>query len=72
MQQFADRFTDPFLRRAFPLLEYSIPEGPLLLHLVKHANRYNGNIAWPVGASLQFARSIEKRYQDLGGEIQYR
>jgi phytoene dehydrogenase-like protein len=72
MQQFADRFTDPFLRRAFPLLEYSLPWMPFIIHLAKHASGYTKDIAWPVGGALEFALSIEKRYTELGGEIHYR
>ena len=72
MRQFAGRFSDPFLQRAFPLLEYSFPDAPFFLHLVKHAYACRGDIAWPVGGSLQFARSIEQRYRDLGGEIHYK
>ncbi len=71
MQQYAQRFSDPFLRQAFPLLEYSWPEAPLMLHLAKHAYGYMGGVRWPVGGALDFARSIEKRYKDLGGEVHY-
>ena len=72
MAQFAGRFTDPFLRRAFPLLEYSNPAVPVLIHFEKHGYGLPGDIAWPAGGSLAFARSIEKRYRDLGGEVDYR
>jgi len=72
MQQYGNRFSDPFLKRAFPLLEYSLPELPFLLHLAKHANGYTKAIQWPVGGSVAFARSIEKRYLELGGETHYR
>jgi phytoene dehydrogenase-like protein len=72
MEQFARKFTDPFLRQGFPLMEYSIPEVPFFLHLVKHGYGYNGAIAWPVGASLEFASSMEKRYKELGGEVSYK
>lgn len=72
MQQFADRFTDPFLKKAFPLLEYSIPNLPFFLHLAKHGYGYNKDIAWPVGGALEFAGSIEKRYKELGGEVHYK
>lgn len=72
MEQFARRFTDPFLRRAFALLEYSNPSVPVLIHFQKHAYGLAGDIAWPAGGSLAFARSIEKRYRDLGGEVDYR
>ena len=72
MQAYADRFSDPFLRRAFSLLEYSVTDIPFILHLAKHAHGSRGDIAWPVGGSLAFARSLEQRYLDLGGEISYR
>ncbi len=72
MQQYAERFTDPFLRLAFPLLEYSIPEVPMIVHLAKHAYGRTNALQWPVGGSLEFARSIEKRYKELGGTVHYR
>jgi phytoene dehydrogenase-like protein len=72
MQQYGDRFFDPFLKRAFPLLEYSLPEIPFLLHLAKHANGSTKAIQWPVGGSREFSRSIEKRYRELGGETHYK
>ncbi len=72
MQQYAERFSDPFLRRAFALLEYSILEVPMIVHLAKHAYGCTGALQWPAGGSLEFARSLEKRYQELGGEIHYR
>ncbi|RPJ11160.1 MAG: NAD(P)/FAD-dependent oxidoreductase [Deltaproteobacteria bacterium] len=72
MQQFAERFIDPFLRRAFPLLVYSAPSTPMAPHLMRHAYGINNALQWPVGGALEFARSIEKRYKDLGGKIHYR
>jgi phytoene dehydrogenase-like protein len=72
MKKFAGRFSDPFLSKAFPLLVYSAPDTPMFLHLVRHAYGLDGALQWPVGGSLGIARSMEKRYQDLGGTIQYR
>jgi phytoene dehydrogenase-like protein len=72
MQQFAERFSDPFLKRAFPLLVYSAPSVPVAMHLVRHAYGINMALQWPVGGALEFARSIEKRYKDLGGTVHYR
>jgi len=72
MRDFGDRFSNQFLRRTVPLLEYSLPDAPAYLHMVKHAYGYKGAIAWPVGASIDFAQSIEKRYRELGGEIHYK
>jgi len=71
MEDFSRRFTSPFLRRAFPLLEYSNPALPVFLHLQKHAYGLAGDIAWPVGGSLPFALSIERRYRELGGVAHY-
>ncbi len=71
MKDFAQRFSDPFLRKAFPLLEYSLPQAPFFLHLIKHAYGYRKSLAWPVGGAMEFAYSIEKRYIELGGEVHY-
>jgi phytoene dehydrogenase-like protein len=72
MRRYAERFNDAFLARAFRLLEYSIPEIPLMLHLSKHAYGLQGDIAWPVGGSLEFAKSMEQRYLELGGVVHYK
>jgi phytoene dehydrogenase-like protein len=71
MEKFGRRFTDPFLRRAFPLLIYSMPEISLMVHLIRHAYGANDAVQWPVGGALRFAVSIEKRYKELHGEIEY-
>jgi phytoene dehydrogenase-like protein len=72
MKKFAERFSDPFLRRAFPLLVYSAPDTPMFLHLVRHALAVKGALQWPVGGAREFARSMEERYLSLGGTISYR
>ena len=69
MAQYGERFSDPFMRRAMPLLVYSNPEIPLLIHLVRHAYGISGALQWPAGGALAFAQSIAKRYTDLGGTI---
>ena len=45
MSDYAGRFNDPFLRQAFPLLEYPLPQVPVAIHLAKHAGGYKGDIA---------------------------
>ena len=72
MADFAKRFSDPFLQKAFPLLEYSMPFLPFAIHLSKHACGLKRDIAWPIGASSGFSDSMAKRYQDLGGEMHCR
>lgn len=72
MADFAQRFSDPFLREAFPLLEYSLPDCPFAVHLAKHAAGHRKDIAWPIGAGRAFAGSIADYYEALGGKIHYR
>ncbi len=71
MQQFADKFTDPFLKKAFSLLVYSMPSVVIMLHLVRHAYGISKNIQWPAGGALEFSKSMAKRYQELGGSLHH-
>jgi phytoene dehydrogenase-like protein len=70
--QFGHRFRNPFLREAFSVLTSDISSSPsfgLLQQIVWYGQGVTG---YPVGGSLEFARAIERRYVDLGGEIHYR
>jgi phytoene dehydrogenase-like protein len=71
MQDFAMRFSDPFLRQAFPLI-HGFPSFPMAGHLANLAGWHSHNAGWPAGGSLPLSRAIERRYLDLGGEIHYR
>jgi phytoene dehydrogenase-like protein len=72
MRTFADRFSDPFLRKAFSQLVYSNPDGPLFFHFMRHVGGMNGDIQWPVGGAAELAKSVEARYLALGGKVRYR
>jgi phytoene dehydrogenase-like protein len=72
MQDYATRFSDPFLREVFPLIIEDIPDTPMTGVLIILAYLHAKNNGWPMGGSLEFARAIEKRYRDLGGKVQYR
>jgi phytoene dehydrogenase-like protein len=73
MHTFADKFSDPLLRRAFRNIFFQDHEGfPLLPYLFNMACAYNGNAGFPQGGSLGLSRSIEDRYTSLGGVISYR
>jgi phytoene dehydrogenase-like protein len=72
MQSFATRFKDPFLRKAFTQILHDIPDYPMSLVIMPLAYCHIRNNGWPIGGSLEFARAIEKRYLDLGGEIRYK
>ncbi len=69
--EFAARFKDPFLRRAVAQM-FSWEEAPVMMGMMLLAYMHNGNAGFPTGASLEFARAVEKRYLDLGGEIYYK
>lgn len=72
MQRYAERFSDPFLRRVFPMLQYDSPQTPVGAHLNMLAGCQRRFFGWPAGGSLAFAQAIERRYLDLGGDIVYR
>ncbi len=69
--QFAHRFKDPFLQRAIAQM-FSWEEAPVMMGMSLLAAMHNGNAGFPVGGSLAFARAIEQRYLELGGEIYYK
>ncbi len=70
-QDFAARFKDPFLRRAIPQM-FAWPEIPMMAGLSLLAYMHRRNAGFPAGGSLEFARAIERRYLELGGEIHYK
>jgi len=72
LEQYAERFQDPFLRRALPMIQYDFPDVPVLIALTFLAGCSTRNFGWPAGGALEFARSIERRYLDLGGQVRYR
>lgn len=71
MKNVAERFSDPFLQRAFPLLVYSLPDSPAVAHIMRHASGCQGDLAWPVGGCLSFIDGIVKKYKELGGKIDF-
>jgi phytoene dehydrogenase-like protein len=70
VQDFAARFSDPFLRRAFSDVFY-LPDLPMIALVVTLAWMHMGDAGYPIGGSLEFARAIERRYLGLGGQIHY-
>jgi phytoene dehydrogenase-like protein len=70
VRQFAEDLDNPFLREALPLA-FDLPEFPMIAMMMTLAWMHNGAAGYPIGGSLPFARAIERRYLDLGGEIEY-
>jgi phytoene dehydrogenase-like protein len=73
IQDFAQRFKNPFLRQAFLYIVnlQNRPDFPLLGILQVLAWMDQKTAGYPVGGSLEFARSLGRRYLALGGEIHY-
>jgi phytoene dehydrogenase-like protein len=71
-QDFANRFSDPFLREAFPLFFGDLADMPMMFMLMTLAWTHLKSAGYPIGGSSEFAQAIEQRYLDLGGEIHYR
>jgi phytoene dehydrogenase-like protein len=71
IQDFAAEFTDPFLRRVFPLM-FNLPDFPMMAVLFTLAWYSQKSAGYPEGGSLEFSRAIERRYRNLGGELYYR
>jgi phytoene dehydrogenase-like protein len=69
MSQFADRFKTPFLRQIFShLWQPEMTVISLLFFLAYISHQMNG---FPIGGSLAMALAVEKRYRELGGEVNY-
>jgi len=72
LEQYAGRFSDPFLRRAFPMIQYDFPDMPVLVALMFIAGCHTRYLGWPAGGALEFAQSIARRYGELGGQLHTR
>ncbi|MCW4000654.1 MAG: NAD(P)/FAD-dependent oxidoreductase [Candidatus Bathyarchaeota archaeon] len=71
IKDYAEQFTDPFLRKAFPTIQYDILEVPVLVPLIFLSVQSHGDGGWPIGGSNMLSSNIERRYLELGGEVTY-
>jgi phytoene dehydrogenase-like protein len=69
-KSFGARFKSRFLQRAVAQM-FSWEEAPVMMGMFLLAYLHNRNAGFPVGASLEFARALERRFLELGGEIHY-
>jgi phytoene dehydrogenase-like protein len=70
VKKFATRFKDPFMRTIWASM-FDLPDFPLIGLITTMAWQNKKDAGYPIGGSLPFSKSIEKRYKDLGGEIHY-
>lgn len=71
LERFAERFSDPFLRRAFPTVVYDWPGQTMLMALYFMGRASVGDLGWPEGGAQAFSQAIADRLVSLGGEIRY-
>jgi phytoene dehydrogenase-like protein len=71
LKDYAQDFSDPFLRKAFPTIQYDIDGVPVIVPIIFLSTLSEGDAGWPVGGAAAFSRNIEKRYLELGGEAKY-
>ncbi len=62
LKDYAEKFKDPFLRKAFATIQYDLPEAPVVIALIFLATLNNGDGGWPIGGSMALSRNIEQRY----------
>lgn len=67
--EFAGPFQDPFLRRALPSI--FAPDAAMSSFFFFLPGLEHGDCGVPEGGSLEFARAIEQRYLQLGGQVHY-
>ncbi|UCH88929.1 MAG: NAD(P)/FAD-dependent oxidoreductase [Thermoplasmata archaeon] len=70
----AQRFKNPFMREAFPYI-FNLenpPEFPIVAVMKTFAWMNQRTAGYPIGGSLELALTIERRYLELGGKINYK
>jgi phytoene dehydrogenase-like protein len=70
VERYVTRFHSPDLRCFFSLVN-PIPGMPAMSLLMMLAVNHKKEAGWPEGGSRGLAKSIAKRYEDLGGAIRY-
>jgi phytoene dehydrogenase-like protein len=70
-EEWAREFQDPFLRQALGRV-FTWPRVPMLGVIMALSTMHARTAGRPEGGALAFARDIERRYRELGGEIRYR
>jgi len=71
IKEYAQKFSDPFLKKAFSTIQYDIEEVPTIVPIIFLSMLSIGDAGWPIGGSTALSHNIEKRYLELGGEIHY-
>ena len=72
IKEFAHRFQNPFLRKAFLQMRALFSEDiPMVIFLMFFAWSHLKSAGYPEGGALRFSRAMEERFRGLGGRIDY-
>jgi phytoene dehydrogenase-like protein len=71
IKEYSQKFSDPFLRKAFSTIQYDIDEVPVIVPIIFLSMLSTGDGGWPIGGSAALSKNIERRYLELGGEVHY-
>ncbi len=72
IRQFADRFKSAFMREVFLGPVGDMDDFPILALMMPVAWMSQKTAGYPLGGSLKMSKTVEKRYLDLGGKVNYK
>jgi len=72
VSQFAERFKNQFMREVFLAPLGDLKDFPIFALMMPLAWLNQKTAGYPLGGSLKFSKTIEKRYVDLGGKVSYK
>ena len=71
LEDYAKKFSDPFLRKAFSTIQYDLNGIPVIVPMIFLSMLNAGDAGWPIGGSAALSKNIERRYLGLGGQVLY-
>ena len=72
LEEYAQKFSDPFLRKAFSTIQYDLEGIPVIVPIIFLSMLNMGDAGWPIGGSAALSKNIESRYLELGGQVSYK
>ena len=72
VSQFTERLKSPFMREVFLAPLGDLKDFPIFALMMPLAWLNQKTAGYPLGGSLEFSKTIEKRYLDLGGKVAYK
>jgi phytoene dehydrogenase-like protein len=71
LEEYAEKFSNPFLRKAFSTIQYDLNDIPVIVPIIFLSMLNVGDAGWPIGGSAVLSKNIERRYNELGGQMHY-